>query len=345
MTPQCRKVDVKGTQPPLAAIDAGSNTIHLVVAEPSADGRALRTLDDELELVRLGADVSATGAIGEERAERAVAAIRAQAERAHRLGATVVLGIATEGVRAAANAQDFLRRVEAETGVRLELVTGDQEAALTYWGVVSGGDVSDGRRAVLDLGGGSLELVVGSGADIEWRVSLPLGSGSIHDRYAPADPPSVSELRSARDVVAGVLAPLNLPLPVDEVLACGGTATTLAGLAARTLAEANATVAGAGNGNGTNGAVQSLSRAQLDALLDLLKSQPAAEIARRYQVDEARARLLGAGEVVLLAAMERLGVDILQVSRRGIREGALLAYLHAGDRWPDAATAGMLPPG
>ena len=336
---------MKGTQLPLAAIDAGSNTIHLVVAEPSADGRALRTLDDELELVRLGADVSATGAIGEERAERAVAAIRAQTERAHLLGATVVLGIATEGVRAAANAQDFLRRVEAETGVRLELVTGDQEAALTYWGVVSGGDVSDGRRAVLDLGGGSLELVVGSGDAIEWRVSLPLGSGSIHDRYAPADPPSASELQSAKDVVAGVLAPLDLPLPVGEALACGGTATTLAGLAARALAGANATVADAGNGNGTNGAVQSLSRAQLNALLALLKSQAAAEIARRYQVDEARARLLGAGEVVLLAAMERLGVDILRVSRRGIREGALLAYLHAGDHWPDAATAGMLPPG
>lgn len=317
----------------LAAIDAGSNTIHLVVAEAVVGGFDLRTLDDRLELIRLGADVSETGAIGEERAARAIAAIRAQAARARELGVNTVLGIATEGVRAAANAGEFLRRVEAETGVRLELVTGDQEAALTYWGVTSGTDTSDARRVVLDLGGGSLEIVVGNGGAIEWRVSLPLGSGAIHDRYAPADPPVADELARARDVVAGVLQPLDVPLPIGMVLACGGTATTLVSLAAQALSAAK-------TGEANESALRPLSRGQLDALVALLQSLPAAEVSRRYKVDEARARLLGAGAVVLLQTADWLGVDTLQVSRRGIREGALLAYLHAGERWLEAAALG-----
>ncbi|MBF6592430.1 MAG: hypothetical protein IVW57_18120, partial [Ktedonobacterales bacterium] len=132
---------------PLAAIDAGSNTIHLVVAELTADGRDLRPLDDRLELVRLGADVSATGAIGAARAARAIEVIGTQAERARRLGAATVLGIATEGVRAATNAAVFLRRIAAETGVRLTLVTGEQEAALTYWGVTGDEAAPAGPRA------------------------------------------------------------------------------------------------------------------------------------------------------------------------------------------------------
>lgn len=329
------EVNVSEAHRRLAAIDAGSNTIHLVVVEAMSGGFDLRTLDDRLELVRLGADVSETGAIGEERATRAIAAIRAQLAQARRLGANAVLGIATEGVRAAANAGEFLLRVEAETGVKLKLVTGDQEAALTYWGATSGTDTSDARRAVLDLGGGSLEIVMGSRNVIEWRSSLPLGSGAIHDRYAPADPPVADELARARDVVAGVLQPLDLPLPVDVALACGGTATTLVSLATQALSSAE-TEAGEVN----ESALRPLSRSQLDTLVALLQSLPAAEVSRRYKVDETRARLLGAGAVVLLVAMERLGVDTLQVSRRGIREGAMLAYLHAGERWLEAAASG-----
>lgn len=338
---------VNTTQPPLAAIDAGSNTVHLVVARPTNDGRDLRTLDDRLELVRLGADVSASGAIGEARAARAVVAIREQAARARELGAEIVLGIATEGVRAASNARDFLGRVERETGVRLELVTGDQEAALTYWGVTSAalpdGRAAGERQVVLDLGGGSLELVVGSGAAIEWRVSLPLGSGAVHDRYAPSDPPAATELAAARAVATAALELLRAPLPVAGALACGGTATALAALAARTLPEPDAMDGEEVAVGGAGGPLRALSPATLERLVALLQAQPAAEIAATYRIAEERARLLAAGAMVLLAAMARLGVDRLQVSRRGIREGALLAYVRAGNGWLEAARRGALP--
>jgi exopolyphosphatase / guanosine-5'-triphosphate,3'-diphosphate pyrophosphatase len=330
--------------PPLAAIDVGSNTIHLVVAQPTPDGHDLRYLADELDLTRLGEDVSLFGSIGEERQARAIAVIHQQAERARKKGAATVLGIATEGVRAATNARTFLERVQLETGVSLALISGDQEAALTYWGAISGLPVSDERRAVVDLGGGSLEMVIGAASEILWRISLPLGSGALRNMYAPADPPVAPELAAVRAVVVERLRPLGLPLPVSSAIACGGTANTLVSLAAR--AQQVRPMSGAAKSNEASSdeevaSQRELSREQLEALIRLLQRSSSSEISTRYGVDTARVRLLGVGATVLLGALDRLGVEVLRVSRRGIREGALLAYLHTGDRWLEVAKDGV----
>jgi exopolyphosphatase / guanosine-5'-triphosphate,3'-diphosphate pyrophosphatase len=321
---------------PLAALDVGSNTVHLVVARVGARG-SLKVLDDQQEMVRLGADISALGYIGEERMARCVLAVRAQAERARELGVSAVLGIATEGVRAAANGVALIERVRAETGVTLHLVTGAQEAALTYWGATSGLRHSGGRRGVLDLGGGSLEIVVGQGTRILWRTSLPLGSGTIHDRYAPSDPPSVQELDAARAAVDALLVPLDPPQTDEHAVACGGTATTLAlleGQLRRTHPRARLAA--------TRRALRStLSADELEQLMKLAQAVPAQEISARFAVDPARAPLLGAGSVVLHEAMRCLGTDALIISSRGVREGALLAYMRAGDGWLEAATRGV----
>jgi exopolyphosphatase/pppGpp-phosphohydrolase len=321
---------------PLAAIDVGSNTVHLVVAHVGARG-SLKVLDDRQEMVRLGADISALGYIGEERMARCVLAVCVQAERARELGASAVLGIATEGVRAAANGAALIERVRAETGVTLHLVTGAQEAALTYWGATSGLRHSGGRRGVLDLGGGSLEIVVGQGTRILWRTSLPLGSGTIHDRYAPSDPASAEELDAARAAVNALLVPLDPPQTDEHAVACGGTATTLAlleGQLRRTHPRARLAA--------TRGALRAtLSADELEQLMKLAQAVPAQEISARFAVDPARAPLLGAGSVVLHEAMRCLGTDALIISSRGVREGALLAYARAGDGWLEAATRGV----
>jgi exopolyphosphatase/pppGpp-phosphohydrolase len=338
--PAPEKDETAVTLAPLAAIDVGSNTIHLTLARPTPDGADLEYLADELELVRLGADVSATGAIGAERMARAVEAVRRQSAVARAGGAERILGIATEGVRAASNGPDLLERVRDETGVTLELITGDQEAALTYWGATSGLEDGHASRAVLDLGGGSIEIVLGVGSAVQWRTSLPLGSGALHDRFAPADPATAEQLAAVRSHVEQTLAPLDLPLPVSEALASGGTATTLAALAARALTRDGRLAVPEEGGEAAGRRITALTDEMLRTLLDLLRSRSAAEIAARYQIEEARARLLGAGTTVLLAAMRRLGVETLRVRKRGIREGALLAYLHAGDGWLRAAADG-----
>jgi exopolyphosphatase/guanosine-5'-triphosphate,3'-diphosphate pyrophosphatase len=327
---------------PLAALDVGSNTIHLVVARISHDGTEVDYIADELELVRLGADVSASGRIGPVRMQRAIDAIRSQIETAHAHHAETILGFATEGVRAAANGNELTRRVWEETGLCIQQVTGEQEAVLTYWGGTSGLRAIAGRRAVVDLGGGSLELVVGSNSRIDWRVSLALGAGTLHNRHIGSDPNTSEELENVQRSVREALAALEPPLPVKEVVVCGGTATTLAALAGRVLHNVHPT-AHPRDTITAEGArrIRYLTRERMAWLQELIQAHSSAELARRYLIDLDRAVLLGTGTAILIAAMEELRAESLRIRKRGIREGAILAYTHLGEHWLEYAGKGQ----
>jgi exopolyphosphatase/guanosine-5'-triphosphate,3'-diphosphate pyrophosphatase len=322
---------------PIAAIDVGSNTVHVTVARPLSTG-GLEVIADQADLVRLGHDISATGRITPERTERAIAALRRYVSLAHMLGAQTVLGIATEGVRAAANCDEFADRARNEAGLPLHVVSGEQEGTLSYWGATSDGPHGTGRRAVVDLGGGSLELVIGEGTAVRWRISTPLGAGAVRDRYSLGDSPTLEQLNITFQAIQDVLAAYAPPGDIEEVAVCGGTAKSLAFLGSRALAQLD-TLESADDGDSPC-AEGALTKECLEALLALFVKQPSAKLAARYEIRPARARLLPAGALVLLAALERLGVAALRVSGRGIREGAMLAYLHAGDGWLDTAVRG-----
>jgi exopolyphosphatase/pppGpp-phosphohydrolase len=329
----------------VAAIDAGSNTVHLVVARPDSGKQRLRAIADDAEMVRLGADVTAIGAIGPERAQRAITAIRRQLELARAHGATTILGIATEGVRRAANASAFLERVRAETGLSFTLISGEQEASLAYWGATSESPDTTGARGVIDLGGGSLELIVGAGEAIHWRASLPLGAGSVRASHLPTDPATLRELVAVYDAIRDHLRPLDIPLPVADLTVCGGTATALATMAGRALhkhAERRLPPVDPNAVALVSGRRRALTDASLDAVIRLLLRYDADELTRRYRLREGRAPLLLPGALTLFAGTERFGADRLWVSRRGIREGAIVAWQRVGDGWLDAASAGRL---
>lgn len=325
---------------PLAAIDVGSNTVHLAVARPLPDRFDLELLADETEMVRFGADINATGQIGPERLEKALGVLNNQVHTAHQHGATALLGIATEGVRAASNSAEVRDRIARETGLDLCIVTGEQEAALTYWGAISGEEPLARRRAVLDLGGGSMEVVVGTGTHVEWRVSLPLGSGAMHDKYAFADPPQADQLERVRQVTSDTLAKEAVPLPVHEVIAVGGTATILAIYALRSPAIPDPENMSPPGTPFLHTRLGWLTAAQLATIIAELEKVPSSEVANRYDISPARAPLLAAGAEVLRTTLARLGADRMRISRRGIREGAILAYSRSGDGWLDAATSG-----
>jgi exopolyphosphatase/guanosine-5'-triphosphate,3'-diphosphate pyrophosphatase len=328
----------------VAAIDAGSNTIHLTVAAPGAHGQGLRTIADDADLARLGADVTEIGAIGPERAQRAIAAVRRQLVIAREHGADTVLGIATEGVRRAANAEAFLRRVEEETGLRMTAITGEQEAALSYWGATSEDTSIAGMRGVIDLGGGSLELIAGVQETIAWRVSLPLGAGVTRKRWAPSDPPTFGELIGLWDGVRAELARLRPPGSVMDVTVCGGTATSLATVAGRAFRQHADPRNVKGFTPGARVRRRALPISTLDALIRLTLRADEEELTKRYRLREGRARLLFSGAVTLYASLSVVGLSELWVSRRGIREGAILAWRRAGAAWLEAATRGALPP-
>jgi exopolyphosphatase/guanosine-5'-triphosphate,3'-diphosphate pyrophosphatase len=333
------------TGKPVAAIDAGSNTIHLTVAMPHASGFDLRPLADNADLVRLGADVTEIGAIGPERAQRAITAIRRQLAIAREHKVETVLGIATEGVRRAANAEAFLRRVEEETGLRLITITGEQEAALAYWGATSEDANITGLRGVIDMGGGSLELIVGERERIAWRVSLPMGAGVTRKRWAPNDPPTFADLIATWEGVRDQLARLQPPGSVVDVTVCGGTATTLATVAGRAFHKHADPRTVKGAAPATSGRRRSLPLSTLDALIRLTLRANEEELTKRYRLREGRARLLFSGAVTLYAGLSLVGLDELWVSRRGIREGAIIAWKRAGEGWLEAAARGILPAG
>lgn len=331
----------KKSRKPIAAIDAGSNTIHLTVATLDASGLGLRPLADNADLVRLGADVTEVGAIGPERTQRAIAAIQRQLAIAQQFGAEITLGIATEGVRRAANGTAFLERVERETGLRMTQISGEQEAALAYWGATSEAPDIEGRRGVLDLGGGSLELIAGAREAIEWRGSLALGAGVTRQRWAPTDPPTFAELVTMWDGVRAELGELRPPLPVVDVTVCGGTAAALATLAGRAFRK-HADPRAVNGESPASGRRRALPLATLDGLIRLTLRMDAEELTKRYHLREGRARLLFSGALTLYAGMSLIGLDELWVSRRGIREGAILAWFRANDGWLEAAARGAL---
>jgi exopolyphosphatase/guanosine-5'-triphosphate,3'-diphosphate pyrophosphatase len=318
---------------PLAAIDVGSNTIHLVVAlPPTAAHPDLTPLADELEFVRLGASVGETGRIAPERAEKGLTTLKHLRSLAEGTNASIILCAATEVMRKAQNGAEFLARAHTEVGLEIPIISGNQEAAFTFWGATSGRKIAAAQPlAVGDLGGGSLELVLGTGHQLTWRQSLPLGSGALHDRFVRSDPPSSSELQQVQQEVLAVLASAMFVPPTQQtplLIVCGGTATTLLYLARSAL--------------GISAAQRQLTQRELEQAITLLGATSAEEVAARYHIEAERANILGAGAAVLSALMERLGAPAMEISQRGIREGMILAYAQHRARWLEAAEQGTL---
>lgn len=308
----------------VAAVDIGSNTLHLIVADISVPEHIFAIIDRQVELVRLGADVAATGAIGPERAARACATLQAMAERARQAGAQTVIGLATEGVRAASNAQAMIASFSAALGFPIALVSGMEEAALTFWGATSESIDPAERLGVGDLGGGSCELITGTTAKIATATSIKLGSGALMAAAHPSDPPTSDDFAQLAAMARAALQPVPLPTgTLARLLAVGGTATALGRFA----------------GQATTLDQPIIARAQAQ-----LGSHAVAELAAQTGIDTERLRLLVGGVVAWQAIMEHLHVNQLTVSERGVREGAIMAWARAGDDWvayARAAVAGL----
>jgi exopolyphosphatase/guanosine-5'-triphosphate,3'-diphosphate pyrophosphatase len=216
--------------------------------------------------------------------------------------------------------------------LKITVISGDQEAAFTFWGATSGRKIAREQPvAVGDLGGGSLELVFGTGQDLTWRKSLPIGSGALHDRFIQSDPPTSGELHDLRQEVRAVLNAQTLAKQAQQaplLIVCGGTATTLLYFVRRAL----------GVSDGQN----YLTLAEVEQALTRLCALTAETVTQRYHIETPRARILGAGAAVLAALMERLAAPTMEISQRGIREGMILAYSQHGARWLEAAEQGAL---
>ena len=310
----------RAQSPMRAAIDIGSNTIHVVVARCMPDD--LEIVADEVEMVRIGESVNATGEISIEKRDAALTVLRDYQALAQRHGAEEVLVVATEAIRKAKNSAEFVEYVRKETGLIVHLVSGNAEATLTFYGATYEEAQqlhAPAEIGVMDLGGGSTEFVTAKNMHISWRVSIPVGSGWLHDRYLPSNPPTEDELMVARTFLQTYLQGMRMKHLPPKLIVTGGSANSLFYLAQQAYQLKRQT--------------PHLTFDDLMHCEGLLTALPAEEIAQRYGQPVSRARILPSGAVIIRAVMAHLGLNEIAVSPHGIREGALLARTRFGEHW------------
>ncbi|WP_300018249.1 Ppx/GppA phosphatase family protein [Pseudonocardia sp.] len=225
----------------VAAIDCGTNSIRLLVADVTtgADGTpGFRDVHREMRIVRLGQGVDASGVLAPEALERTRVALADYTAVLRRKGVETVRMVATSATRDAANREDFFGMVRDTLGVDAEVISGDEEAQLSFVGAVGDLDTDDGPFVVVDVGGGSTELVVGEltagGATVTAARSVNVGSVRITERCLHGDPPTAEEVAEARKVTAGILDEAFAAVAVDAVrtwVGVAGTITTLSAVA------------------------------------------------------------------------------------------------------------------
>lgn len=296
----------------LAAIDCGTNTVLLLVADLHrlpGGGRRLRAVKDRQLIPRLGQGLDKSGVLAPEAMERAIAALCDQAERARALAAEHLVAVGTESLRAAGNGEAFLARAAA-AGVPIRVISGDEEARLSFRSVVESLPAPPGgRRSVLDIGGGSTELIVGGERPEAWR-SVPIGSVRLTERLLRGDPPTEAERRALRDEIDRALS--ALPPPEGQLCGLAGTVTTLGAMHLGLTAYDSARVDG-----------MRLGVAALRELVERLGRSSVAERRQMAGLDSRRADVIYAGGQILLQVAERAGVEEITVSDRGVRWGAL----------------------
>ncbi|WP_432027812.1 Ppx/GppA phosphatase family protein [Streptomyces sp. 1222.5] len=306
----------------LGVLDVGSNTVHLLVvdAHPGACPLPAHSHKAELRLAQLLDD---SGAIGDDGIEKLIAVVREALQAAEDKGVEDLLPFATSAVRDAENADDVLARVEAETGVRLQVLSGEEEARLTFLAVRRWFGWSAGKLLVLDIGGGSLEIAYGMDEEPDTAVSLPLGAGRLTAGWLPKDPPAPEDVRAlrrhVRAQIARTVGEFSRAGAPDHVVATSKTFKQLA------------RIAGAARSADGPYVQRELKRESLEAWVPRLAGMTTDQRAELPGVSEGRANQLLAGALVAEGAMDLFGVENLEVCPWALREGVILRRLdHMG---------------
>jgi exopolyphosphatase/guanosine-5'-triphosphate,3'-diphosphate pyrophosphatase len=275
----------------------------VLVAEP-VDGQ-LKKVMEQRAYTRINKAVDDSGAITAEKIAEVSEVVATQVRLARELGAEEIRAVATAAVREAGNGEQAARAIAAAAGVPVEVLSDEEEGRLSFVGATKTlGHPVDGTVGVVDVGGGSTEVILGTvpgGAETvrSWRV----GSGVLADELIASDPPSAAEIRKVRDRIDDIFEGVAIERP-SQAVAVGGSATSLRRLV---------------------GAV--LEYETLERGIRVLSADPAAEVARRFELDPQRVRILTTGVLLLEKVSELLGQP-LQIGKGGLREGVILDLLN-----------------
>jgi exopolyphosphatase/guanosine-5'-triphosphate,3'-diphosphate pyrophosphatase len=287
---------------PCACIDIGSNTTRLLVAD--ARQGSLRELLAQRAFTRIGKSLNSERLIPADKIAETAEVVATQARMARQAGAGRIEAVATAAIRKAGNRDELAAAIERQAGVALRVLSEEEEARLSFVGATRSLAVPPRDTvAVVDVGGGSSEVAVGTVAGgVTWWASLSIGSGLLADGYLHSDPPASEELERARLHAQGVFEGLEPP-PVAEAVAVGGSATSL-----RRLVGAE------------------LRHDALQRSIRILATTPADEVARRFDLAPERVRLLPGGIVIFDELSQKLEQP-LQIVAGGLREGVILEAL------------------
>ncbi len=302
----------------LGVLDIGSNTVHLLIVDAHPGAAPLPAWKSKISL-RLAEHVRPDGRIDERAIDELVAFAREARQRAEDLGVTEFLAFATSAIREAPNSREVIAAVRDRAGLDVEVLSGDEEARLTFLAVRRWCGWSAGRILVLDIGGGSLELASGADEEPDVAISLPIGAGRLTREWLTEDPPSEDAVREARRVTRAALGSvIGRLLRAGEPRICVATSKTF-----RQLAR----IAGAVPSSEGFYVRRSLSREDLRTWVTTLSSMTVAERTRLPGVSESRAAQLLAGAIVAESAMDLLDISSLEIGPWALREGVILRRL------------------
>lgn len=302
--------------PRFATIDVGTNTVLLLVAEREPSG-SFRAVEERMEITRLGRGVDKSRRLAPDAIEETLAVVQGFAEAARGLGAGAVVITASSAARDAENGTDFFAKVREATGIEVEVITGDLEAELAYESARRdfGGT---GPLSVVDIGGGSTEVIYGDGERPTFRHSFDVGAVRLTERHLHTDPPGPDELKALRDDLARELSAAPTPPRGSRLVGIAGTVTTLCAIELGITSWDGALVHG-----------KEMAVADLRALADRLASMTLEERKALPGLPEKRADVIVAGAEILAGLMETLGFTSVTVSDRGVRWGMLYSRFGA----------------
>jgi exopolyphosphatase / guanosine-5'-triphosphate,3'-diphosphate pyrophosphatase len=286
-----------------AAIDIGSNTTRVLVAEP-IDGQ-LKKVMEQRAYTRISKAVDGDGAIRPAKVAEIGELVATQVRLAREIGAVEIRAVATAAVRDASNGRLVAAAISAAAGVEVQILSGEEEGRLSFIGATSAlGHPVEGPIGVVDVGGGSTEVILGTVSEgVDEVTSWRIGSGVLADELISGDPPSAAEIRRVRDHIEDFFDGVEIEHP-GQAVAVGGSATSLRRLV---------------------GAV--LEYETLERAIRVLSADPAVDVARRFELDPRRVRILTTGVLLLEKVSELLGQP-LQIGKGGLREGIILDLLN-----------------
>jgi exopolyphosphatase/guanosine-5'-triphosphate,3'-diphosphate pyrophosphatase len=283
-----------------ACVDIGSNTTRLLVAEIDEDG-VWRELMTQRAYTLIGKQTDSSGRLPKPVISNVAEVVSTQVRLAREMGADEITIVATAAVRGAPNKDKLLDKILDRTELPVRVLSGHEEAQLAFVGATKRlGAPAEGTIVVIDVGGGSTEIAIGTVDDgPNWDNTFRVGSGMLTQAYVTSDPPDDRELDRVRQHVSGVFEGIELP-HIDKAVAVGGTATSLRRLVGAELAHET-----------------------LERGIRILAEAPAAEVAERFDLAPERVRLLPAGMLVLEELSDLISLP-LSIGNGGLREGVIL---------------------